>query len=84
MLFTIDWLKEHLETNCPPKEIIDRLSMLGLEVEKVENKAELLEPFLIGHVKKVHQHPNADRLRICLVDTGTTEVQVASRRRSFE
>ena len=76
MLFTIDWLKEHLETNSPPKEIIDRLSMLGLEVEKVENKAELLEPFLIGHVKKVHQHPNADRLRICLVDTGTTEVQV--------
>ena len=76
MLFTISWLKEHLETHVPPKEIIHRLSMLGLEVEKVENKTELLEPFLIGYVKRVNQHPNADRLLICLVDTGNSDVQV--------
>ncbi len=76
MKFTFSWLKEHLETDQPLEAIVERLSMLGLEVEGVEDKAAALAPFTIARVIEAKQHPNADRLRVCRVDTGTEEVQV--------
>ena len=44
--------------------------MIGLEVERVEDKGKLLAPFVIARVVEAKQHPNADRLRVCMVDTG--------------
>ena len=44
--------------------------MIGLEVERIEDKAKLLAPFVIARVVEAKQHPNADRLRVCMVDTG--------------
>ncbi len=76
MKFTLNWLKDHLETEASLKEITDKLSMIGLEVEGVEDRAETLKPFTVAYVKEARQHPNADRLRVCIVDTGTEEVQV--------
>lgn len=73
MKFTIDWLKEHLETEAPTAEIIETLTMIGLEVEDVEDQGKALEAFVIGHVVSAEQHPNADRLRVCMVDIGTGE-----------
>ena len=70
MQFTFSWLKEHLDTNISVTEITDRLSMLGLEVETVDNTAEKLLPFVIGQIKRVDPHPNADRLKLCIIDTG--------------
>ncbi|WP_193188917.1 phenylalanine--tRNA ligase subunit beta [Nisaea sediminum] len=76
MKFTLSWLKEHLETEASLEEICDALPMLGLEVEELINPAEKLEPFTIAYVVEAVQHPNADRLRVCKVDTGKEIIQV--------
>jgi phenylalanyl-tRNA synthetase beta chain len=70
MKFTLGWLKEHLDTDRPLGEIADKLTMIGLEVERIEDKAKLLAPFTIARVAEAKQHPNADRLRVCMVETG--------------
>ena len=71
MKFTLPWLNEHLDTIAPLAEIVDKLTMIGLEVEHVEDKAALLKPFVIASVISAEKHPNADRLRVCMVDIGT-------------
>jgi phenylalanyl-tRNA synthetase beta chain len=77
MKFTLSWLREHLDTDAPAAAIADKLTMIGLEVEKVEDKGKVLAPFSIARVISAEQHPNADRLRVCMVDTGAGEpVQV--------
>jgi len=68
MKFTLSWLKEHLETDRGLDEIVERLSLVGLEVEGVENPAEALAPFRVALVREAKQHPNADRLRVCIVE----------------
>jgi phenylalanyl-tRNA synthetase beta chain len=77
MKFTLSWLKDHLDTDQPLDAIVDKLTMIGLEVENVENKAGALAPFTIARVISAEPHPNADRLRVCMVDTGSGDpVQV--------
>ena len=76
MKFTLSWLKDHLETEATLDEIVERLPMLGLEVEGVEDRAAGLEDFTVGYVVEARQHPNADRLTLCLVDDGAETVQV--------
>ncbi len=71
MKFTFGWLKEHLDTDRPLDEITDKLTMIGLEVERIEDKAKTFAPFVIARVVDAKQHPNADRLRVCMVDTGS-------------
>jgi phenylalanyl-tRNA synthetase beta chain len=70
MKFTLSWLKDHFDTVATLDEIVDKLTMIGLEVERVEDKAALLKPFVIASVISAEKHPNADRLRVCLVDIG--------------
>src|SRR3984957_4122369 len=70
MKFTFSWLKEHLDTDRPLDEIADKLTMIGLEVERIEDKAKTFAPFVIARVVDAKQHPNADRLRVCMVDIG--------------
>ena len=77
MKFSLSWLKEHLETDAPLDQIVEKLTMIGLEVEHIEDKAKALGDFTIAYVVSAVQHPNADRLRLCMVDTGSGEpVQV--------
>jgi phenylalanyl-tRNA synthetase beta chain len=76
MKTTIDWLKTHLDTDAAPGAIVDRLIMLGHDVEGVENRAAALEPFTVASVVSAERHPNADRLKVCIVDTGKAQVQV--------
>jgi phenylalanyl-tRNA synthetase beta chain len=77
MKFTLAWLKEHLDTDQSLGALADRLTMIGLEVERIEDKATQFAPFVIARVLDAKQHPNADRLRVCMVDTGAGDsVQV--------
>ena len=76
MKFTVDWLKEHLDTQATLDQIVEKLTMVGLEVEKVTDRAKGLETFVVGYVVEAKQHPNADRLRVCQVDTGTEKVEL--------
>ena len=65
MRFTLSWLKDHLETDADLETLLDRLTMVGLEVEKVTNRAQGLETFIVGHVVEALKHPNADKLKVC-------------------
>ncbi len=76
MKFTLSWLKEHLETDASLNEITDKLTAIGLELEGVDNPAEKFAPFKVAYVEKAEQHPDADRLKVCIVDTGKEKVQV--------
>jgi phenylalanyl-tRNA synthetase beta chain len=76
MKFTLGWLKEHLDTNASLEEIINKLTAIGLEVEGVDDPASLYKPFFVAYVEKAEKHPDADRLKVCLVDTGKEKVQV--------
>jgi phenylalanyl-tRNA synthetase beta chain len=76
MKFTLKWLKEHLDTQADVATIAHTLTMIGLEVEGIEDRARELAPFVIGYVVEAVQHPNADKLRVCKVDTGREVVQV--------
>ncbi len=69
MKFTLSWLKEHLETDATVAQVVDAMTMAGLEVEHVADPAETLKAFTVAKIVEAVQHPNADRLRVCQVDT---------------
>ncbi|WP_313664456.1 phenylalanine--tRNA ligase subunit beta [Shinella sp.] len=69
MKFTLSWLKDHLDTDASLDEICEKLTAIGLEVEEVDDK-EAFKPFVIAKVVSAEQHPNADKLRVLMVDTG--------------
>src|SRR5271168_1965826 len=76
MKLTLSWLKDHLDTTASLAEIVDTLTRIGLEVEAVDNPGAKYEGFVIARVIEAVQHPNADRLRVCMVDAGGAPVQV--------
>jgi phenylalanyl-tRNA synthetase beta chain len=76
MKFTLPWLLEHLETDARLNGIVDRLTMLGLEVDGVETRGADLSPFKVALVTEVRRHPNAERLSLCRVDTGSELTEV--------
>jgi phenylalanyl-tRNA synthetase beta chain len=77
MKLTLSWLKDHLDTTASLDAIVEKLTAIGLEVEGVEDKAARLKDFTVAYVIEAKQHPNADRLKVCMVDTGSGEpVQV--------
>jgi len=69
MKFTLSWLKDHLETDAGVEQVVDAMTMAGLEVEHVDNPAAKLAAFSVAKIVEAVQHPNADRLRVCQVDT---------------
>ena len=76
MKFTLSWLKDHLETSASLAELTEKLASMGLDVEGVDDPAAKLAAFTIARVLEAKQHPNADRLRVCKVDTGSGVVEV--------
>ena len=76
MKFTLGWLKEHLDTMAKVDEIAETLTRIGLEVEEVFDPATALAPFTVAQVLSAAKHPNADKLQVCEVDTGTERLQV--------
>ncbi len=76
MKFTLSWLKDHLETDASIDDIVFALSDLGLEVEEVTNPLDKLSDFTVGYVTHAEKHPDADKLRVCKVDTDDGELQI--------
>jgi len=69
MKFTLSWLKDHLDTDAPIAEVAEVMTMAGLEVEHVSDPSVKLAAFSVAKIVEATQHPNADRLRVCQVDT---------------
>lgn len=76
MKLTLGWLKEHLETDATLDDVLEALTAVGLEVEGVTDRAAELADYTVAHVVEAVQHPDADRLRVCKVDTGDGIEQV--------
>ena len=76
MKFTRSWLLEHLDTDADIDAIAEAMTLAGLEVEEIENPAEKLAPFSIAKVKTAVKHPDADKLKVCTVDTVDGEMQI--------
>ncbi|WP_142848880.1 phenylalanine--tRNA ligase subunit beta [Telmatospirillum sp. J64-1] len=76
MKFTLSWLKQHLDTEASLDQIVEKLTALGLEVEDVKDPSAQLQPFTVARIQEAEKHPNADRLRVCKVDTGSGVIQV--------
>jgi len=76
MKLTLSWLKEHLDTNATITEISEKLTAIGLEVEEIINPADGLEAFVVAEVLEASPHPDADKLQILKVNTGTETLQV--------
>ena len=69
MKFTLSWLRDHLETTASAAELAAAMTMAGLEVEDVHDASAELAAFSVARIVEAVQHPNADRLRVCQVDT---------------
>jgi phenylalanyl-tRNA synthetase beta chain len=76
MKFSLNWLKDHLETNASAEAIAEKLTAIGLEVEGLSNPAEALAPFRVAKVLAAEKHPQADKLQVLSVDAGEGPVQV--------
>lgn len=76
MKFTLSWLKDHLETEASVDQIVEKLSMIGLEVEGVEDQGAGLEAFITAEIISAEKHPDADKLQVCTVSDGTNTMQV--------
>ena len=74
MIITIPWLKEHLKTTAKESEIITQLTNIGLEVEGVKENSGEMGKFKIAKILKAEKHPNADKLKVCDVTIGTSEI----------
>ncbi len=74
MIITLPWLKEHLKTKANEKEIIDKLTNIGLEVEGTKESSGEFEKFKIAKILKAEKHPNADKLKVCDVNIGEKEI----------
>ena len=76
MKISVNWLKEFIPSfSSDSSELVDRLTFLGLEVEEVFEQKLPDEKVVVGKIAEVRPHPNADRLRICMVDTGEGELR---------
>ena len=73
MKFTLSWLKEHLDTTADVQTIADKLTSIGLEVESVEDVGARLKDFTVAEIVSAEKHPNADKLRLCMVNAGDKE-----------
>ncbi len=76
MKFTFSWLKDHLDTSESAETIAEKLTMLGLEMEGLVDRARALRDFVVARVTDARPHPDADKLTICTVDTGSGTVDV--------
>ncbi|MFP4037276.1 MAG: phenylalanine--tRNA ligase subunit beta [Desulfobacteraceae bacterium] len=76
MRLTYNWLKDYVDTEAEPQELADLLTMAGLEVEAVEPLGKGLQGVIAGRVISIEEHPNADNLSICMVETGAGQVPV--------
>ncbi len=76
MKISEQWLREWVNPNLPTADLVEQLTMAGLEVDGMESVASAFSGVIVGEILSVEQHPDADKLRICQVNNGSESVQV--------
>jgi phenylalanyl-tRNA synthetase beta chain len=75
MRFSVNWLKQHLDTNASAEQIVEKLNKLGMEVEEFVDGAKALDNVVVGKIISRVQHPNADTLGVCQVQVGENDIR---------
>src|SRR6056297_3666553 len=70
MNISYNWLKEYIDLQLSPQQLIDKMTFAGIEIEAVEELGEELRQFQVAKIVETKPHPNADKLSLCRVDTG--------------
>jgi len=74
---SFNWLKEYIDlSGIEIQEVIDKITLAGLEIEEVIDQSKMFKNFVIGHVKEVKKHPNADKLHLCVVSDGVNDLKI--------
>ena len=76
MKFSLDWLKDHLDTSADLKTITDTLTNIGLEIENIKDQSNYFKDFSVVKVIKAEKHTDADKLKVCQVETNSGKFQV--------
>jgi len=73
MLISLNWLRDYVDLPETVETLCERLTLLGLEIEKVTRPGEGIEKVVVGQVLSVERHPDADKLSVCRTDVGQGE-----------
>lgn len=76
MKISYNWLQEFIDIDLSPEDLENTLTLIGLEVEEYEEYGVSFENVVVGEILEVKNHPNADRLKICMVNNGEETVQI--------
>ncbi|PCJ29079.1 MAG: phenylalanine--tRNA ligase subunit beta [Rickettsiales bacterium] len=76
MIFTLSWLKQFLDTDATLEQITNTLTMTGLELEDLVDKSKELEAFKVAKIIETEPHPDADKLKLCKVETDSKTLQI--------
>ena len=78
MLAPISWLKDYVDINVSPEVLAKKLVAIGFEVEDIIYQSKQATKVVVGKIVSVEKHPNADRLRVTQIDTGSKTIQVVT------
>src|SRR6266481_6265286 len=84
MKVTLNWLNQYVDFNWSPDELSERLTMIGIEVERVEKVAGEFQGIVVAQVVSRDKHPNADKLSLCRVNDGKGERQIVCGAHNFK
>jgi phenylalanyl-tRNA synthetase beta chain len=84
MIVTYNWLKEFVDFDLPPEELASLLTMLGLEVERMERRGEGMDTLVVAVVEEKSKHPDADKLSLCKVNNGTEILDIVCGAQNFK
>ncbi|MFS8861091.1 phenylalanine--tRNA ligase subunit beta [Synechococcus sp. H60.1] len=73
MRISLKWLRELVDFELSPEELAEALTLVGFEVEEIEDRRSWAEGVVLGKILAAEPHPNADKLRVCQVDLGSEQ-----------
>lgn len=76
MKLSLKWLKDYIDYDLSPRELADKMTSAGFEVEEIIEKGKGMEKVLVGRITRITKHPNADKLSVCQVDFGDRQAQI--------
>ena len=78
MLVPLKWLKEYVDIDVTAEELAHRMTMTGSKVEGIHKQGEGINNVVVGRILNIEPHPNADKLVVCNVDTGTRQYRIVT------
>src|SRR5689334_11073248 len=84
MIISYNWLKEFVAVDLAPADLAAMLTMLGLEVERIEQRFADLDGVVVAQVLEKAQHPNADKLSVCKVNNGKEVLDIVCGAQNFK